>query len=179
MARKDGTHPTHSTIMYALVAYTLLAVSLHTVPDSLPGRYTLDPGAGDDPAQVAQRATRDLGRLARGRMRSALEEAMTPSRTLEIRLEGGAYLVVQEAGRSIRVVPGGPEVEQETPRGERAWISGTVEAGSLVLRMRTDKGERLQTLSPNPDGLRVRTRYSLDRLREPVTMEAIYRRDKG
>jgi hypothetical protein len=112
-------------------------------------------------------------------MRPALEEAMTPSRTLEIRLEGGAYLVTGEAGRSIRVVPGGPEVEQETPQGEMAWISGTVEEGALMLRVRTAKAERVQALTPTADGLRVETRYSLERLPEPVTLKAIYRRDEA
>jgi hypothetical protein len=161
--------------MTNLIACMLLAASFHTAPDTLVGHYTLDPEAGDDPAEVAEEATRDVGRFRRGRMRDRLEKVLTPSPTLEIRREEDAYVLINDDGRSLRVVPGGPEVEQETPDGETARIAATLEEGALVIRIRTERGERLQTLTPTDVGLQVINTYTVERLDEPIRMETVYR----
>jgi hypothetical protein len=155
----------------------LVAASFQTAADALVGRYTLDRAAGDDPAQVAEQTTRDVGRFKRGRMRDRLEEVLSPSSTLEIHRDGDAYVVSGEDGRSLRVVPGGPEEERETPEGEEAWVAATLEVESLVIRIRTSKAERVQTLTPNDVGLRVVNTYTLEQLDEPVRVEFVYRRD--
>jgi hypothetical protein len=114
--------------------------------------------------------------MARGRVRSALEEALTPSPSLEIRMEGEAYLVIGENGRALRVVPGGPGVEQETPQGEMAHISGTLDGDMLEIRIRTSRAERVQTLTPTESGLLMVNTFIMDRLPEPVRMEVVYLR---
>jgi hypothetical protein len=109
-------------------------------------------------------------------MRSALEEALAPSPALEIRMEGEAYLVIGENGRALRVVPGGPGVEQETPQGEMAHISGTLDGDMLEIRIRTSRAERVQQLTPTEVGLLMVNTFIMDRLPEPVRMEVVYLR---
>ena len=162
--------------MNALLAAGLVLASFQITPPPLVGHYTLDAPAGDEPAEVAERASRDVGRFARGRMRARLEEVLTPSRELEIRRDGDAYVVVGDRGDPLVVVPGGPEVTHETPQGETAHVSATLEEGSLVLRIRTSRGERTQTLTPTDAGLKVVTTYVAERLSEPIRMQFVYRR---
>jgi hypothetical protein len=162
--------------MNGLMISLVVASLVQAGPDSLEGRYTLDQAASDDPIEVAREATRDVGRMARGRMRSALEEALAPSPTLEVRLEEEAYLVIGEGGRALRVVPGGPEVEQETPQGEEARVSATLDGETLEIRIRTSRAERIQTLTPTETGLRLVNTFIMDRLPEPVQMEVVYLR---
>ncbi len=162
--------------MTELIAGLLLAASLQAAPDSLTGRYSLDREAGDDPAEVAEVATRDLRRMVRGRMRPALEEALTPSETLDIRWDGEGYIVSGGDGRSLRVVPDEGEQEMETPQGESARIAAKLTDESLEIRMRTPTAERIQTLTPTELGLHVVNTLILDRLSEPVRMELVYRR---
>ena len=109
-------------------------------------------------------------------MRSALEEALTPSPSLEIRMEGEAYLLIGSEGRVLPVVPGGPEIEQETPQGEKARISAILDGETLVIRIRTSQAERVQNLTPTETGLRVVNTFIMDRLPEPVRMEVVYLR---
>jgi hypothetical protein len=163
--------------MTNLLACVLLAASFQVGPDTLTGRYTLDRDAGDDPAEVAEQATSDVGRFKRGRMRGRLEEVLTPSATLEIRRDGDAYVIISDDGRSLRVVPGGPEVEQETPEGEKARVAATLDEESLVIRIDTERGARVQTLTPTDVGLRVVYAYEVEQLSEPVRLELVYRRD--
>jgi hypothetical protein len=110
-------------------------------------------------------------------MRGRLEEVLTPSPTLEIRRVDDAYVLIADDGRSLQVVPGAPEVEQETPDGETARIAATLEEGSLLIRFRTERGERVQTLTPNDIGLQVINTYTLEQLNEPVRMELVYQRE--
>ena len=163
--------------MIDFIACVLLAASVQTAPDTLVGQYALHPEAGDDPAAIAEQATRDVGWLKRSRMRGRLEEVLTPSPTLEIRRVDDAYVLIADDGRSLQVVPGAPEVEQETPDGETARIAATLEEGSLLIRFRTERGERVQTLTPNDIGLQVINTYTLEQLNEPVRMELVYRRE--
>jgi hypothetical protein len=162
--------------MNGLMISLAFASLIQAGPDALEGRYTLDQATSDDPIEVAREAAQDVGRMARGRVRSALEEALTPSPTLEIRLEGEAYLVIGAEGRTLRVVPGGPEVEQETPQGEEARISATLDGDALEIRIRTSRAERIQTLTPTEAGLRMVNTFIMDRLPEPVRMEVVYLR---
>jgi hypothetical protein len=163
--------------MMTFFAFVLLATSFHTVPDTLVGRYALDPGAGDDPAAVAEQVTRDVGRLRRGPMRDRLKEVLTPSPTLEIRREDHSFVITGAEGRSLRVVPGGPEVTQETPEGEAARIAASLDGESLTIRIRTARGERVQTLTPTDSGLRMVNTYTVEQLSEPMRIELVYRRD--
>jgi hypothetical protein len=185
IASNIGIHPFPGTIMDGLMISLILVSALHAGPDSLEGRYTFDPAASDDPAEVAREASQGVGRMARGRMRSALEEALTPSPTLEIRMEGEAYLIIGQEGRALRVVPGGPEIEQETPQGEEARISAFMKGETLEIRIRTSRAERIQTLTPaeaiqtltpTEAGLRMVNTFIMDRLPEPVRMEVVYLR---
>jgi hypothetical protein len=165
--------------MNGLLISLVLASLLQAGPDSLEGKYTLDRAASDDPIEVAREASRDVGRMARGRMQAALEEALKPSPSVEIRLDGEAYLVIGQEGRAIRVVPGGPEVEQETPQGEKARISAILDGETLEIRIRTSRAERIQTLTPTEAGLHMENTFIMDRLPEPVRMEVVYLRDRS
>jgi hypothetical protein len=165
--------------MNGLMISLVLASLLQAGPDSLEGRYTIDRAASNDPAEVAREASQNVGRMARGRMRSALEEALTPSPTLEIGREGEAYIVRGQEGRALRLVPGGPEVEQETPQGEKARISAILDGETLEIRIRTSRAERIQTLTPTEAGLHMVNTFIMDRLPEPVRMEVVYLRDRS
>jgi hypothetical protein len=177
MARNIGNRPYPGTKMNGLMISFVLASALHAGPDSLEGKYTLDPAASDDPAEVVEEATRDVGRIMRGRMRAALEEALTPSRSMEIRLDGDVLLIIGGNERSLRVVPDGREIEQETPQGERARIAATLREGTLEIRIRTPRAERVQTITPTDEGLRVVNALILEQLSQPVRVELIYLRE--
>jgi hypothetical protein len=163
--------------MIALLSCMALAASLHADPDSLEGRFTLHQAGSDDPAVVAEEATQGLRRMMRNRMRSALEEALAPSPTVEIRLDGDAYLIIGDDDQTLRVVPGGPEVQQETPQGETAAILASLQEGSLEIRIRTSRAERVQTLTPTEAGLRVVNTFIVAQLSQPVRAEFNYLRE--
>jgi hypothetical protein len=160
-----------------LCACMLLAASLNATPDTLVGNYTLDRDRGDHPAEVVAEATRDVGRLKRGRMRSRLREVLTPSETLEIQRDGDAYVLLSEGGRPFRVVPDGEEKELETPQGEEAQVSAMLQEDTLVIRIRASRGERVQTIASVENGLRVETTFTSDQLPEPLRLEVFYKRD--
>ena len=164
--------------MNGLMTSLVFAFLIQAGPDSLEGKYTLDREASDDPIAVAREASQDVGRMARGRMQAALEEALRPSPSVEIRLDGEAYFVIGQEGRAVRVVPGGPEVEQESPQGEKALISATLDGETLEIRIRTSRAERIQTLTPTEGGLHMVNTFIMDRLPEPVRMEVVYLRDR-
>ena len=163
--------------MIALFSCMVLAASLHADPESLEGRFNLQEAASDDPSVVAEEATQGLRRMMRNRMRPALEEALAPSPTMEIRLDGDAYLIIGEDERTLRVVPGGPEVQQETPQGETAAIVASLQEGTLEIRIRTSRAERVQTITPTEDGLRVVNTFTVEQLYQPVRAEFIYMRE--
>ena len=163
--------------MIALLSCMALAASLHADPDSLEGRFKLQDAASDDPSVVAEEATRGLRRMMRNRMRPALEEALTPSPDMEIRLDGDAYVIIGGEERTLRVVPGGPEVELETPQGETAAIVAALNEGTLEIRIRTPRAERVQTITRTEDGLRVVNTFTVEQLSEPVRAEFIYLRE--
>jgi hypothetical protein len=96
---------------------------------------------------------------------------------MEIRLEGDTYIIIGGDERSLRVVPGGPVVEQETPEGERAQITATLREGALEIRIRTSRAERVQTITPTEEGLHVANTFTMGQLPQPVRMEIIYLRE--
>jgi Ca2+-binding EF-hand superfamily protein len=161
--------------MSRLIICFLLAAVGQVAADSFAGHYTLDRDAGDDPAEIAAHVTRNVGGLRARRMQARLEEVLTPSPTLEIRRAGDAYVIVREGGRSLRVIPGGPEMEQKTPDGDTARITAERDAGSLVIRIQAPRGKRVQILTPVEDGLRVVTTFNLGPLGETVHVTSLYR----
>jgi hypothetical protein len=165
------------TMINNLFACMLLAASLNATPDTLEGRYTLDRDAGDDPAEVVAEATRDVGRIKRGRMRSRLREVVTPSETMEIQRDGDAYVFFNEEGRPFHIVPDNQERELETPQGEMALVTAELQEDNLVIRIQTERGERVQTIESVENGLRVVTTFSADQLPEPLRAEFFYKRD--
>jgi hypothetical protein len=154
-------------VLILLSAYWLSAA------EPLVGCYTLDREGGDDPAVIAERVVRDVSWLWRGRARARLEKALTPSPTLEIQRDGEAYVIEGNSGR-LRIVPGGPEVQRQTPQGEAARVTATIDEGSLVVRIAGERGERMQAFTPTEAGLRVVVTLISDADREPVRVAHHY-----
>jgi len=160
--------------MKRALALILLSASSLSAAEPLVGCYAIDPGAGDDPAAIAERAVSDVPWLWRGRATARLEKVLTPSPRLEIQREGDAYVIEGDRGR-LRIVPDGPEVQRQTPQDEAARVTATLEEGVLVVRIAGGRGERTQVFIPTEDGLRVVVTLDSDRNREPVRLTHQYR----
>lgn len=159
-----------------MLATSLLAFSLQAQSDPLLGRWVLDAEASDDPAPMIDEAVQSVNRFARGRARGGLTSALTPAPTLELRMDGEAVLLSTDAGRSLRVVPGGEAVTIRTEQGDPAHLTAEREGSVLVLRSSSERGSRVQRLDPAGDALIVTTVNTFDFLDEPVRLRSVYRR---
>lgn len=163
--------------MYTLLAGTLVSLAMLQQPDALPGRYTLDRAASDDPSVLVEEAARDAGRLQRNRVRSELRTLLTPARELHIRTAEPGFDITADAERTIHAVPGESDVSVRTARGESARRSTTLRGDALVIRVAGDRGSREQVFEATDDGLVVTSTYVVSFRREPIRQRTVYRRE--
>ena len=55
--------------------------------------------------------------------------------------------------------------------------AASLDGESLTIRIRTARGERVQTLTPTDSGLRMVNTYTVEQLSGPMRIELVYRRD--
>lgn len=163
--------------MHTLIAGTIVSLVLALQSAVLPGRYTLDRAASDDPSVLIEEAVRDVGRLKRGRVRSELRTLLTPPDPLEIRAVESGFEIVADAGRTMRAVPGESDVPIRTPRGDAARLTTSLNGEALVVRLVGDRGSREQVFEASADGLVVTSTYMVSFRREPIRQRSVYRRE--
>jgi hypothetical protein len=162
--------------MYALLTRAVLACTLFATPDHLPGRYTLDRTASDEPVAVVDAALRDVSRMRRGRMRSELLQQLTPAPVLEVRWDESTFSVLDGAGQELRAVAGAPAERITTPQGQQVMIEARIRGEALVLRITGDRGGREQEFSADASSLTITSRYTVAALEAPITLRTVYRR---
>jgi hypothetical protein len=163
--------------MYAVLAGALVSLVLLQQPDGLPGRYTLDRAASDDPSTLVEEAARDAGRLQRNRVRSELRTLLTPALALQIRAAEPGFVITADAERSMRAVPGESDVPVRTPGGEPARQATTRRGDTLTIRVVGDRGSREQVFDATAEGLVVTSTYVVSFRREPIRQRTVYRRE--
>lgn len=163
--------------MKTLLVGTLVSLALLLPPAALPGRYTLDRAASDDPSALVEAAALDAGRLQRNRVRSELRTLLTPSRTLQISASDSGFSITDDAERTMRVVPGESDVPVRTPSGEPAKRATTLRGDTLVVRVTGGRGSRMQAFKATDDGLVVTSTYNVSFRRAPIRQRTVYRRE--
>jgi len=162
--------------MYAILTRAVLVCALLASPDHLPGRFTLDRAASDDPSAVVDAALRDVSPLRRSRMRSELLRQLAPAPTLTIRGDSSGFTIVAGGGQEIRAIPGAPRERITTPQGQRASLEAMIRGDALVLRVLSDRGGREQWFTADTSSLTVTSTYSVSALDAPIRLRTVYRR---
>lgn len=162
--------------MYAQLAGTLVSLALASQLAALPGQYTLDRAASDDPSALIDDAARDAGPLQRNRVRSELRTLLTPAGKLQIEAAEPGFVITADAERTMRAVPGESNVAVRAPSGEPARRATTMRGDALVVRVVGDRGSREQVFEATADGLVVTSTYVVSFRREPIRQRTVYRR---
>lgn len=163
--------------MYSLLAIAALTLHLTAQPEALEGGYALNPAASEDVAAVVDAAVRDVNRMMRGRMRSALLEQLRPSPSLTIRAEGSGFVITSSDGRDLRAVPGAPAARITTPKGEPATVVASMRSGALIVRVQTERAVREQEFVADRAQLIVTSTIELDALDAPIKLRSVYVRE--
>lgn len=163
--------------MHDLLTGALTCLALLLPPDALPGRYTLDPKASDDPVALVEEAARDAGRLQRRRVRSELTTLLTPPRVLAISVAEPGFVITADGDRTMRVVPGEANAAMRSASGEPVRRSTELRGDALMIRIAGENGSRVQVLEASANGLVVTTTYTVAFRTAPIRQRTVYRRE--
>jgi hypothetical protein len=160
-----------------LMSGALICLALLLPPDALPGRYTLDRPASDDPVALVEEAVRDANRLQRRRVRSELTALLTPPLALDIKAVEPGFAITADGNRTMRATPGETDVAMQTSNGDSARRSTELRGEALVIRIAGENGSREQVLEAREGRLVVTTTYTVSFRRAPIKQRTVYLRE--
>ena len=148
-----------------------------TVADRLTGTYRLDSGRSDDAAKTADRATGDVPRAARPRVRGAIVRRLEAPESLEIERDGRTITMASSQARQVTFEADGREEVEESRNGRRLRTTAILSADRLIITTEGDRAIDYHVTFESIDNgrsLRVIRRITHEDLRQPVVAKSVY-----
>jgi hypothetical protein len=164
-------------------ALTLGVAAGHTPPAvaaaaaGLAGTYVIDRHASDDPRKAVEEALPSRRRRLRGGS-NKLGDAMEPPDTIRIATHGDTIALTTSGRLHLTTVPGAGDQSYEGGHGKSAESASAWEAGTLVVRMRSEQFDREARYALDSGGslLRIATTMTAPRLSQPIRYTLVYHR---
>jgi hypothetical protein len=147
------------------------------VTNRLTGTYQLNQGRSDNVDAIADRATRDLPRGERQRLRDAVKRRLEAPEDLWIERDGRTITIASSHAGQVTFEANGREQIERSLNGRQMRTTATLSGDRLIVATEGDRAVDYQvTFEPIDNGrrLRVTRRVTHEDLRQAVVSKSVY-----
>jgi hypothetical protein len=167
-----------------LMVLALLLTGVPTAPahgQQISGTFTLAQERSDDVEQAVNRAVSGMNAITRPIARGRLSRTNVPYRRVVISPTPTAVSITTDTRAPIVTPADGGAIKWTREDGEVFDVSTVWENGSLKQTFAAEDGRRVNAYTLSPDGqtLSLQVTVTSNRLRQPLTYQLVFQRERG